>query len=65
MPRFPGKKGWKSFWGKFSEQDVEERRVELETYMRHLAQNKTAIGSAYFIDFIQMPAEVADRWRTI
>ena len=63
LPRFPGKKAWRSFWGKITEEDLEDRRVGLETYTRNLAGTATAIGSPYFVDFFQMPAEVAEVWR--
>jgi len=62
LPKFPGQKIWKQMFGGLGEADVEQRKSQLEDYMRQLEANPCAWDSQYFIEFLQMPQEVVREW---
>ena len=62
LPSFPGKKVLKHMFGGLSQEDIEDRRSELEVYMRKLENNANSRESHYFLEFLQLPKTVAVAW---
>ncbi|OMJ83288.1 hypothetical protein SteCoe_15812 [Stentor coeruleus] len=62
LPRFPGKHVWKRFMHTFSADDIEERRVGLEEYLRMLAVTECARSTEYFPGFLEMPLEIREEY---
>lgn len=62
LPRFPGQKIWKQIVGNLTEEDIEQRRRELEVYMGDLALTDCARHSQYFTEFLGMPQDLKDNW---
>lgn len=62
LPSFPGKKVLKHMLGGLSQEDIEDRRAKLESYMRKLENNANSKESHYFLEFLQLPRPVAAAW---
>jgi hypothetical protein len=61
LPAFPKKKYWTKIVGKSQEQ-LEERRLGLEVYMKELAQTQCARQCKYFIEFLGLPVRLRAQW---
>lgn len=64
LPHFPGQQIWKQMTGGLSAQDLEERRLELQNYMLALINSECAKNSTYFPEFVSLPENVRELWRT-
>ena len=64
LPHFPGQHIWKQMTGGLSPQDLEDRRLELENYMLALINSECAKNSTYFPEFISLPENIRELWRT-
>lgn len=62
LPSFPGKKVLKHMFGGLSQEDIEDRRSQLEVYIRKLENNANSRESHYFLEFLQLPKTVAVAW---
>jgi hypothetical protein len=62
LPSFPGQKVLKHMFGGLSQEDIEDRRSQLELYMRKLENNANSRESHYFLEFLQLPKTVAVAW---
>ena len=64
LPHFPGQQIWKQVTGGLSPEDLEARRLELQNYMLALINSECAKNSTYFPEFISLPENVRELWRT-
>jgi len=64
LPHFPGQHIWKQITGGLAEEDVENRRLELQNYMQALINSECAKNSTYFPEFINLPENIRELWRT-
>ncbi|OMJ81869.1 hypothetical protein SteCoe_17570 [Stentor coeruleus] len=64
LPHFPGQHIWKQITGGLSDEDVEERRIELQNYMQALINSECAKNSTYFPEFVNLPENIRELWRT-
>ncbi|CAG9314220.1 unnamed protein product [Blepharisma stoltei] len=62
LPHFPGQMLFKTLFRKVSSEDIEERKVGLESYMNELSKGICAKNSKYFPDFISLPARLRDEY---
>jgi hypothetical protein len=62
LPKFPKKMNLKHFLHLFGEQDMEMRRLALETYMKQLESGDVAKHSKFFVDFIGLPMRYREEW---
>jgi hypothetical protein len=64
LPHFPGQKIWKQITGGLGDEDVEQRRLELQNYMQALIYSECAKNSTYFPEFVSLPENIRELWRT-
>ena len=64
LPHFPGQQIWKQITGGLAEEDVEVRRLELQNYMQALINSECAKNSTYFPEFVCLPENIRELWRT-
>ena len=64
LPHFPGQKIWKNITGGLSPEDIEQRRLGLQNYMLALISSECAKNSTYFPEFISLPENIRELWRT-
>lgn len=62
LPKFPGQMIFKKIFGKITEEDIEQRKQDLQNYLNLLVNTNCARNSAYFAQFIGMPKSVRDSW---
>ena len=64
LPHFPGQNIWKKMIGGMSPEDLENRRLELQNYMQALINSECAKNSTYFPEFVNLPENIRELWRT-
>ncbi|OMJ72509.1 hypothetical protein SteCoe_29028 [Stentor coeruleus] len=62
IPNLPPHKALKSLLSKLSEEDLEERRRDLENYLRALEISPCAKHSKFFPEFVSLPLRFRDDW---
>ena len=62
LPAFPKKMKLKYFLRIVTENDMENRRVALEVYMKELERGQITRHSKYFADFLGLPMRFRDEW---
>ena len=65
LPHFPGQQNIKYLSEDLSAENIEERRVKLQQYMRELICNPCAVNSNYFPEFICLPHTKRSSWRIL
>jgi hypothetical protein len=61
LPKFPKKKYWTRLTGKSQEQ-LEQRRQDLELYMIEISRRPYSHSCKFFIEFLGMPVRFRDQW---
>lgn len=64
LPHFPGQHIWKQITGGLGEEDLENRRLDLQNYMQALINSECAKNSSYFPEFIGLPENVRELWKS-
>jgi hypothetical protein len=62
LPKFPGQMIFKTIFRKVTEEDIEQRKQDLQTYLNILVNTNCARNSAYFAQFMGMPKSVRENW---
>lgn len=62
LPPFPGKKVWKRILGGLEKTDLENRRLQLQEYLRSLQAHPTALESESFARFLDLPEAIRHYW---
>ena len=61
VPNFPKKKYWTRLTGKSQEQ-LDSRRLDLESYMIEVTRQPYAHSCKFFIEFMGMPVRLREQW---
>ena len=62
IPTFPSKCRIKQIFNKFSDDDVEKRKNDLEIYLIVLEKTECAKHSKFFPDFFGLPMQYREKW---
>lgn len=62
IPTIPSQMAFKSLISKLSSDDLEQRRIDLEDYLKMLEQSPCARHSKFFPEFVGLPLRFRDDW---
>ena len=62
LPELPSQLIFKSFLRKLAPEDIEQRRKDLEEYLRKLELSPCAKHSKFFPEFVGLPLRYRDDW---
>ena len=62
IPELPSQMIFKHLLKKITEQDLEQRRSDLENYMRNLEMSPCSKHSKFFPEFLGLPLRYRDLW---
>lgn len=62
IPELPSQMIFKFLFKKMTEGDLEQRRVELESYLKELEKSPCSKHSKFFPEFIGLPLRYRDNW---
>ena len=62
IPKFPKQMALKSFFRNLSQEELEERRRDLENYLQEAERGACAKNSKFFSEFFGLPIRLREKW---